>query len=441
MTRSEPKPSGPNIVVVGLQWGDEGKGKIVDLLARGARLVVRFQGGNNAGHTLVVDGKTTVLHLTPSGILQPDTTCVIGNGVVVDPEVLVEELETLAERGVKVSPKRLVLSRDAHLVMPYHRALDALREQALGGDKIGTTKKGIGPTYEDKVARRGIQVGALLDMDQLAQHLRSALPDKNRMFREWFQADEMTVEEIIDWARPLAQRLGPFIDDGVDCLHAAIDSGAPILLEGAQGTFLDVDHGTYPFVTSSNTVAGNAAAGTGLGPGDLHSVVGIVKAYTTRVGAGPFPTRLSVEDEEALRGKGGAFGATTGRPRSCGWFDAPMTRHAIRINGVTHLVLTKLDVLSGMDTIQICTHYEGGHSGTRFSGTPVYASVEGWQEDITGIRDWSELPEAAQRYIATIESLVGRSVGLISVGPGRHEVIPRDKLFGDAVALSAPQGD
>lgn len=433
--------SGQNIVVVGLQWGDEGKGKIVDLLARGARYVARFQGGNNAGHTLVVDGQTTVLHLTPSGILQPDTTCVIGNGVVVDPEVFVTELNTLKKRGVEVTPERLVLSRDAHLVMPYHRTLDALREQALGGAKIGTTKKGIGPTYEDKVARRGIQVAALLDMDQLAQHLHSALPEKNRMFREWYDAPEMTVAEILEWAAPLAERIGPFIGDGIDRLHAAVDTGAPILLEGAQGTFLDVDHGTYPFVTSSNTVAGNASAGTGLGPRDLHNVVGIVKAYTTRVGAGPFPTRLSEDEEEALRGKGGEFGATTGRPRSCGWFDAPMTRHAIRINGVTHLALTKLDVLTGMQSIQICTHYEGGNPEDRFSGTPVYATVQGWTEDITECRHWDELPQAAQRYVATIESLVGCSVGLVSVGPGRNQVIPRESLFQKAVDAMQTKAD
>jgi len=433
--------SGPNVVIVGLQWGDEGKGKIVDLLANRARYVVRFQGGNNAGHTLVVDGQTTVLHLIPSGILQPKTTCIVGNGVVLDPEVLVTELDNLAARGVQVTPERLVLSRDAHLVMPYHRALDALREQALGGSKIGTTKKGIGPAYEDKVARRGIRVSALLDMAQLTEHLQSALPEKNRMFLEWYDAPEMSVASIVDWARPLAERLGKFIGDGVDRLHGAVDTSSPILLEGAQGTYLDVDHGTYPFVTSSNTVAGNAAAGTGLGPGDLHSVVGIVKAYTTRVGAGPFPTRLSEEDEEALRGKGGEFGATTGRPRSCGWFDAPMTRHAVRINGATHLVLTKLDVLSGMDSIQICTHYEGESNADRFSGSPVYASFQGWEEDITGCRSWDELPEAAQRYVAAIESLVGRSIGLISVGPGRHQVIPREPLFHKAVAATGSGPD
>jgi len=426
--------SGPNSVVVGLQWGDEGKGKIVDLLARESRYVVRFQGGNNAGHTLVVDGQTLVLHLIPSGILQPDTTCVIGNGVVVDPEVLVAELDTLVARGISCSPDRLVLSRDAHLVMPYHRTLDALREQALGGHQIGTTKKGIGPAYEDKVARRGIQVGALLDMDQLRTHLEGVLPEKNRMFRDWYDSPEVTTDAIIAWARPLAERLVPYIDDGVAHLHRALDTAAPILLEGAQGTYLDVDHGTYPFVTSSNTVAGHAAAGTGLGPGDLHSVVGIAKAYSTRVGAGPFPTRLSAAEEEALRGKGGEFGATTGRPRSCGWFDAPMTRHAIRINGVTHLVLTKLDVLTGMDPIQICTHYEGDSTGDRFSGTPVYAALAGWTEDITDCRDWSELPEAAKRYVATIESLVGCSIGLISVGPGRNQVIPREALFQEAIS-------
>ncbi len=245
------------------------------------------------------------------------------------------------------------------------------------------------------------------------------------------------MEEVIAWAEPLAERLAPYIDDGVAHMHRALDTSAPILLEGAQGTYLDVDHGTYPFVTSSNTVAGNAAAGTGLGPGDLHNVVGIAKAYTTRVGAGPFPTRLSEADEEALRGRGGEFGATTGRPRSCGWFDAPMTRHAIRINGVTHLVLTKLDVLSGLDPIMVCTHYEGETTGDRFSGTPVYAALAGWTEDITECREWNDLPQAAQRYVATLESLVGCSVGLISVGPGRNQVIAREPLFQSAASPSS----
>ncbi len=422
-------PPVKNTVVVGLQWGDEGKGKVVDLLAANARHVVRFQGGNNAGHTLVVDGETVILHLIPSGILQPNTTCIIGNGVVVDPEVLVREIDQLEERGRSVTPDSLVLSADAHLVLPIHRTLDGLREQALGGSMIGTTKKGIGPTYEDKVARRGIRAGALLDLARFRRHIQGTLSEKNRIFSEWYGADTVTDDELVAWATPLAERLAPFIRDGVDILHNAIDTGESILFEGAQGTYLDVDHGTYPFVTSSNTVAGNAAAGTGVGPGDLHNVVGIAKAYATRVGSGPFPTQLDDTEEEALRSKGGEFGATTGRPRSCGWFDAPMVRHACRLNGVTHLTLTKLDILSGLKTLRIGVDHETVPGGDRFEGQPVYETVAGWSEDITSCRTWDSLPENARAYVERIENLVGVRAGLISVGPGRDEVIPRDQLF------------
>jgi adenylosuccinate synthase len=418
-----------NVVVVGLQWGDEGKGKIVDLLARNAAVVARFQGGNNAGHTLKVAGKTLVLHLIPSGILQPNTVCVIGNGVVVDPAVLVQELNTLADRDQPIQPGQLIIGQNAHLVLPHHTALDAAREQALGGNRIGTTKKGIGPAYEDKVARRGIRVGALRDFQDFRQHLESVLPEKNRMLTEWYNQPAITVDAVLEWAKPLAARLCPYIEDSVARIHAALDAGEPILFEGAQGTFLDVDHGTYPFVTSSNTVAGNAAAGTGVGPRDLHAVVGVAKAYATRVGAGPFPTCLSGEEEEALRKKGGEFGATTGRPRSCGWFDAPMVRHAIRLNGATHLVLTKLDILSGMDEIQLCHRYSGDPSDSPLSGKPEYETWAGWSEDISHCRTWDALPPNAQRYVERIEVLVGCPIGLVSVGPGRRQVIPRQALF------------
>ena len=425
---SQPAAS-QNTVVVGLQWGDEGKGKIVDLLAANARHVVRFQGGNNAGHTLVVDGETVILHLIPSGILQPNTTCVIGNGVVVDPEVLVSELDKLEEKGHHVDPHSLMLSADAQLVLPIHRTLDELREQALGGSKIGTTKKGIGPAYEDKVARRGVRAGALLDLERFKKDISATLNEKNRMFTEWYGADTFAVQELLDWATPLADRLAPFIGDSVQHLHDASDRTEPILFEGAQGTFLDVDHGTYPFVTSSNTVAGNAAAGSGMGPTDIHSVVGIAKAYATRVGAGPFPTQLDEQEEERLRSRGGEFGATTGRPRSCGWFDAPMVRHAIRLNGATHLVLTKLDILSGMNTIRIGIDYTRQPGVGRFEGDPIYESVPGWTEDISECRTWDELPDTCKAYVSRIEELVGLSVGLVSVGPGRNQVIPRDSLF------------
>lgn len=418
-----------NTVVVGLQWGDEGKGKIVDLLAANARHVVRFQGGNNAGHTLVVDGETVILHLIPSGILQPDTTCIIGNGVVVDPEVLVREIDQLEQRGHTITPDSLVLSSDAHLVLPIHRTLDGLREQALGGAKIGTTKKGIGPAYEDKVARRGIRAGALLDLARFRRHIQGTLHEKHRIFTEWYDAPGATDDELVEWATPLAERLKPFIRDGVDALHDAIDAHESILFEGAQGTYLDVDHGTYPFVTSSNTVAGNAAAGTGVGPKDLHNIVGIAKAYATRVGSGPFPTQLNGDEEEALRSKGGEFGATTGRPRSCGWFDAPMVRHACRLNSVTHLVLTKLDILSGLESLRIGIGHEPVVGGDRFEGSPVYETVPGWSEDISSCRSWDELPANAKAYVERIETLVGVQAGLISVGPGREQVIPRDELF------------
>ena len=418
-----------NTVVVGLQWGDEGKGKVVDLLAGNARHVVRFQGGNNAGHTLVVDGETVILHLIPSGVLQPNTTCIIGNGVVVDPEVLVQEIDALEARGRAIAPDALLLSSDAHLVLPIHRTLDGLREQALGGSKIGTTKKGIGPTYEDKVARRGIRAGALLDLARFRRHIQGTLAEKNRIFSEWYGADTVTDDELVQWAQPLAERLSPFIRDAVSHLHDAQDKGERILFEGAQGTYLDVDHGTYPFVTSSNTVAGNAAAGTGVGPRDLHTVVGIAKAYATRVGSGPFPTQLDDVEEEALRSKGGEFGATTGRPRSCGWFDAPMVRHAVRLNGVTHLALTKLDILSGLETLKIAVGHDTPEGGERFSGGPIYEDVAGWSEDITGCRTWEALPQACRDYVERIEALVGVRAGLISVGPGREQVIPRDPLF------------
>jgi len=418
-----------NTVVVGLQWGDEGKGKVVDLLAGNARHVVRFQGGNNAGHTLVVDGETVILHLIPSGVLQPDTTCIIGNGVVVDPEVLVVELDALEARGRSITPEALILSSDAHLVLPIHRTLDGLREQALGGSKIGTTKKGIGPAYEDKVARRGIRAGALLDLARFRRHIQGTLAEKNRIFSEWYGADTVTDDDLVAWAEPLAARLAPFIRDAVSHLHDAQDKGERILFEGAQGTYLDVDHGTYPFVTSSNTVAGNAAAGTGVGPRDLHTVVGIAKAYATRVGSGPFPTQLDDVEEEALRSKGGEFGATTGRPRSCGWFDAPMVRHAVRLNGVTHLALTKLDILSGLETLKIAVSHDTPEGGERFSGGPIYEDVPGWSEEITECRTWDALPQACRDYVERIEELVGVRAGLISVGPGREQVIPRDPLF------------
>ena len=419
-----------NNVVVGLQWGDEGKGKVVDMLAKRAKHVVRFQGGNNAGHTLVVDGTKRVLHLIPSGILQENTTCIVGNGVVMDPAVMIKELDALAADGIDCTGGRMLLSTEAHVIMPYHRALDGCREEALGGAKIGTTRKGIGPTYEDKVARRGIRVAEFLNVPALRARLESVLPEKNRMLREWYGHEGYEVDQLLAWDHPLAERLAPLATDTVAWLHRALAAKEPILFEGAQGTFLDVDHGTYPFVTSSNTVAGGACAGSGVGPKDIHQVLGIVKAYTTRVGAGPFPTELHCELGETIRAKGHEFGATTGRPRRCGWFDAVLTAHAARLNGATAMALTKLDVLSGLEELRIAHAYAGTETVPTTAedleaAQPIYESMPGWTEDITACRTWDSLPASCRAYVERLEQLVGIPATWLSVGPGREEIIER----------------
>lgn len=421
----------PNVVVVGTQWGDEGKGKVVDVLSRHVDAVVRFQGGNNAGHTLVVDGKQSIFHLVPSGILRPECVCIIGNGVVVDPGVLLHELDQLDDAGRRPTPQQLVVSVAAHVIMPYHRELDALREESAGGRSIGTTKRGIGPCYEDKVARRGIRVADLLDDQVLRTRLEQTLPEKNRMLVEWYGAEALDLEAIHAEYRAFGEQLRPYADDAVTMLHNIQRSDGSILFEGAQGTFLDVDHGTYPFVTSSNVVAGNACAGSGVGPTAIDDVVGIVKAYTTRVGAGPFPTEDLGEAGESLRKVGHEFGATTGRPRRCGWFDAVLVRHAAWVNGVTRLALTKLDVLSGLDEIPVCVGYEGhDHFPASLDDiTPIYETLPGWKEDLRGCKTMAELPANCLRYIAHIEELVGIPVELVSVGPGRNETILRGELF------------
>ena len=430
-----PSPDAPrNTVVIGLQWGDEGKGKIVDLLARQSRYVVRFQGGNNAGHTLVVDGKKVVLHVIPSGVLHPDARCVVGNGVVVDPEVILQELDRLeASQGAAVGADRLILSDAAHVIMPYHRVLDACREDALGGEKIGTTRKGIGPCYEDKAARRGVRLAELLDPTALRRRLEGVLPEKNRIVSEWYGEDTWTVEGLCAELAPIADRLRPYVGDTISLLHAANESGEAILLEGAQGTFLDVDHGSYPYVTSSSTVAGGACAGSGLGPRDLHQVVGVAKAYCTRVGAGPFPTELDNDLGEHIRAVGHEFGATTGRPRRCGWLDMVLLRRAIRLSGVTHIALTKIDVLTGLDAIQICVGY--GDRDTPPSNAeqmdalePRYESLPGWTEDLTGVGRWEDLPAAARAYVERVEALAGVPIVLVGTGPGRNETILRGDL-------------
>jgi adenylosuccinate synthase len=421
----------PNVVVVGTQWGDEGKGKVVDILSRHVDAAVRFQGGNNAGHTLVVGGEKLVLHLLPSGILRPECVCVIGNGVVVDPKVLLSEIASLQGRGVPVPPGHLIISLNAHVIMPYHLALDRLREEAAGAGRIGTTGRGIGPTYEDKVGRRGVRVADLLDRARLRARLDEVVPEKNRMICGWYGGDPIDIDDVCDEFADLGTRLAPYAADAVDLLHRLQQRGGRILFEGAQGTFLDVDHGTYPYVTSSNTVAGAACAGSGVGPTAIDEVVGIAKAYTTRVGAGPFPTEALGAMGDRLRDVGREYGATTGRPRRCGWFDAALVKYASRVNGLTRIALTKLDVLSGVERIQVCTRYEGHDSfpasleGIR----PVYEELPGWTEDISGCRSVAELPAACLRYLARLEELVGVPIELVSVGPDRDQTIVRGDLF------------
>jgi adenylosuccinate synthase len=423
-----------NIVVVGTQWGDEGKGKIVDVLAKGVGTVVRFQGGNNAGHTLVVDGEKIVLHLIPSGILNTSTKCVVGNGVVVDPVVFMGEIDDLESTGRSVGPESLVVSSSSHVVLPYHQVLDQCRERSRGVNAIGTTGKGIGPAYEDKVARRGVRMLEFVDPELLRAKLELLLPEKNRMISEWFGAEPLTVDGIIEATKDAAERIAPYVNDSIGLVHKAVTDCTGVLFEGAQGTFLDIDHGTYPFVTSSNTVAGSACAGSGIGPRYINQVIGITKAYTTRVGAGPFPTELTGEVGETMRSVGQEFGATTGRPRRCGWFDAELVRYASIVNGLTQVALTKLDVLSGMESLKICTGY---HGRTSFPGSavemdkavPIYEEMPGWSEDISGCRTIEELPENCIAYVRRIQELVGVKIGVLSVGPGRKENIAISSLF------------
>ena len=427
----------PVYIIVGMQWGDEGKGKVVDYLTRSADMVVRHQGGNNAGHTVVVDGRQTILHLIPSGILHEKAVCVIGNGTVLDPRVLIEELDALASAGCRVAG-RLFISSSAHIIMPYHKRLDTLQESFRGKDRIGTTGRGIGPAYADKADRFGIRLGDLLDPDGFKNKLSSILEYKNRLLSGLFGEPPLDYAAVCDEYLGYAERLRPFAAETVALVHAAIAQNKRIVFEGAQGTMLDIDHGTYPYVTSSTTIAGGACSGAGLGMTNVGAVIGIVKAYTTRVGEGPFPTELNDETGERLRQKGKEFGATTGRPRRCGWLDCVQLRRAVEVNGTTHLVLTKPDVLGGTDTIQICTAYEiNGDTIAGFPSQlsrleqvrPVYERISGWQEDISQCTSWNELPENARRYFQRIEELVGVPVAIISVGPGRGETIERVRLF------------
>jgi len=426
-----------NIVIVGTQWGDEGKGKIVDLLAERADFVVRFQGGNNAGHTMVVNGEQFISHLVPSGILQ-GKTCFIGNGVVVDPEVLLSEIETLKNKGISISPENLMISERAHVIMPYHQQVDHAREKMKGDQKIGTTGRGIGPAYEDKATRRGIRFVDLLDWSSFEEKVRSILDEKNFYLKHYMNSETVEPEAVIESYKEYAEKLAPYVTNISIIIDEAIKEGKQVLFEGAQGTHLDIDHGTYPYVTSSSTVSGNACCGSGVGPRTISGVIGIVKAYTTRVGAGPFPTELFDYVGDQIQKKGVEFGATTGRKRRCGWLDTVIVRNAVRLNGLTGLVITKLDVLGGLSPLKICTAYEyQGKTMNHFPADlkilakckPVYEEHPGWNEDISKMKTFDELPENARKYLKRIEELTQTSIVIVSVGPGRDETIVLNNPF------------
>ncbi|MDR2488124.1 MAG: adenylosuccinate synthase [Desulfovibrio sp.] len=423
-----------NIVIIGAQWGDEGKGKVVDLLSSGISAIVRFQGGNNAGHTVIAGGKKYILKLIPSGILHEGKICLIGNGVVVDPSALCSEMDDVAGQGIAITPDRLKLSRKAHLIMPYHRLLDQAREQSKDADKIGTTGRGIGPCYEDKAARTGVRACDLEDPDLLRAKIAHSLKEKNTLLAGLYGGKALDVEDIMAQIAPAAARLTPYLADVSAELAKVEDRGGSIMFEGAQGAHLDIDHGTYPFVTSSNTVVGSAAAGSGISPSRLGRVIGLVKAYSTRVGAGPFPTELFDGVGEHLQRQGVEFGAVTGRRRRCGWLDMVVVRESIRLCGIGEIALTKLDVLSGLKEINICTAYMYQGKKLDFppqmeSGmgkvTPVYETLPGWSEDLENASSWEDLPETARSYVRRLEELAGISVSLISVGPDRDQTIMR----------------
>lgn len=420
----------PAVVLLGAQWGDEGKGKATDLLGEAVDYVVRYQGGNNAGHTVVIKDQKYALHLLPSGILSPNVVPVIGNGVVIDLAVLLEEIRGLNERGINTS--KLKISTNAHLITPYHRTIDKVSERFLGKSKIGTTGRGIGPAYADKINRIGIRVQDLFDPSILKQKIEAALHDKNQILIKVFNRKGITAEEVLSEYLGYANILKPYVADTALLLDQALKAGKNVLLEGSQGTLLDVDHGTYPFVTSSNPTAGGASTGSGIGPTKITRVIGILKAYTTRVGSGPFPTELFDEDGEALRKIGGEVGTTTGRNRRCGWFDAPIARYAVRINGLTDFFLTKLDVLTGWEKIPVCVAYDV--DGKRVEelpasqsdfhhAKPIYEYLPGWSEDISKAKSINDLPKNAKEYVLFLEKISGAPISAIGVGPGRDETI------------------
>jgi adenylosuccinate synthase len=421
----------PGIVIVGAQWGDEGKGKVTDLLAESAHAVVRFQGGNNAGHTIVRDGRTWKLHLIPSGILQKDTLCVIGNGVVIDPKVLTEEIAQLRDQGVDTECLRI--SANAHLIMPYHMMLDHAGEAKLGKLQIGTTRRGIGPCYADKAARLGIRMQDLLDEKILKKKIIAALDPKRLSLRPFAKDPQLDLQTMTEEYLTYGARLKGYIADTIRLVHEELERGNQVVFEGAQGALLDIDHGTYPFVTSSNPVAGAACVGAGVGPKDIDEILGVIKAYGTRVGAGPFPTELDGPTADEIRERGGEYGTTTGRARRVGWLDLVALRYAARINSLTALAVMKLDVLSGFETLKVCTKYRGAE-GAEFDDFPYhqtvlhhtrgdYVELPGWSEDITECREESELPAAARDYLQFMSEFVGVPIALIGVGPGRDQVI------------------
>ncbi len=422
---------GKNVVVLGTQWGDEGKGKIVDLLTDEAKCVARFQGGHNAGHTLVIDGKKTVLHLIPSGILRGDVTCLIGNGVVLAPDALMKEITGLEQNGVPVR-ERLKLSSACTLILPYHAALDKAREAARGKSAIGTTGRGIGPAYEDKVARRGVRLGDVLHRERFAEKLAGVMDFHNFVLKNYYKVEPVDFQKTLDETLAIAEQIKPMIDDVATILHNHRRRGDNIMFEGAQGSLLDIDHGTYPYVTSSNTTAGGTSTGSGFGPLYLDYILGITKAYTTRVGGGPFPTELFDETGKHLATKGHEFGSTTGRARRCGWFDAVALRRAIEINSVSGLCLTKLDVLDGLDVVRICTGYRSNGQLVSSAPTdadsyeglePIYEDMPGWKESTVGAQRLEDLPANARKYIARLQDAVGAPIDIISTGPDRVETI------------------
>lgn len=417
-----------SVVVVGTQWGDEGKGKITDYLSEKAEVVARYQGGNNAGHTIVFGGKKYKLHLIPSGIFYKDKTCVIGNGMVIDPKALVEELAYLHERDVDTSNLRI--SNRAHVILPYHIKLDVVEEERKGANKIGTTKKGIGPAYMDKAARIGIRIADLLEKDTFAEKVASVLKEKNRLFEKYYETEGFSVDDIVEKYFEYGQQIAKYVVDTSVVLNDALDDGKRVLFEGAQGVMLDIDQGTYPFVTSSNPIAGGVTIGSGVGPSKIHHVVGVSKAYTTRVGDGPFPTELHDETGDQIREIGREYGTTTGRPRRVGWFDSVVVRHARRVSGITDLSLNSIDVLTGIKTLKICTSYRyKGEIMDEFPASlnvlaecePVYEELPGWEEDITGAKTLEDLPENARHYLERVTQLTGIPLTVFSVGPDRNQ--------------------